>query len=65
VPGVVVKEGESIDSALRRFRNICRCEHIQEDFKRAQRYEKPSEKKRRKIKESEKRRARRERKNRN
>jgi small subunit ribosomal protein S21 len=53
-----MREGESIDEALRRFRNVCRSAHIQEDYKRAQRYEKPSERKRRKIKESEKRRAR-------
>lgn len=43
---------------MRRFRNVCRSAHIQEDFKRAQRYEKPSEKRRRKIKEGEKKRAR-------
>jgi small subunit ribosomal protein S21 len=58
LPGVIVKEGESIESALRRFRTVCRDARVQEDFKRAQRYEKPSEKRRRKIQESQRRRAR-------
>jgi small subunit ribosomal protein S21 len=62
LPGVIVKDGESIESALRRFRTVCRDARVQEDFKRSQRYEKPSEKRRRKIQESQRRRARKNRK---
>jgi small subunit ribosomal protein S21 len=51
LPGVKVHEGESIESALRRFRSVCRDARIQEDYKRSQVYEKPSDKRRRKIKE--------------
>jgi len=58
VPGVTIRDGETIDEALRRFRNVCRSAKIQESYKRAQTYEKPSEKRRRKIKENEKKRAR-------
>jgi small subunit ribosomal protein S21 len=52
-----VREGESIESAMRRFRNVCRDARIQEDYKRSLRYEKPSEKRRRKIQEVQRKRA--------
>jgi len=57
LPGVTVNDGESIDSALRRFRSVCRDARILEDYKRSQVYEKPSEKRRRKIKERQRRNA--------
>jgi len=57
LPGITVREGESIDSAMKRFRNVCRDARIQENYKRSQRYEKPSEKRRRKIQETVRKRA--------
>ena len=63
MPGVTVREGESIEEALRRFRHVCKSAKIQETYKRSLTYEKPSDRKRRKMKESEKRRARKSRNN--
>ena len=46
--GVVVREGETIDIALRRFKRECINSGIQSEFKRHEFYEKPSERKKRK-----------------
>ncbi len=47
--GVIVKEGESIESALKRFKRECVNAGIQSEIKRREFYEKPSIKKKRKI----------------
>ena len=47
--GVVVKDGESIESALKRFKRECVNAGIQSEIKRREFYEKPSIKKKRKI----------------
>lgn len=46
--GVTVKEGEAIESALRRFKRECINAGVQSEFKRNEFYEKPSERKKRK-----------------
>ncbi len=46
--GVIVKEGESIDVALRRFKRECINSGVQSEFKRHEFYEKPSVRKKRK-----------------
>ncbi len=46
--GVVVRSGESFEKALRRFTKTCEKSGILSDVKKNQRYEKPSEEKKRK-----------------
>ncbi|MCK4353426.1 30S ribosomal protein S21 [candidate division WOR-3 bacterium] len=43
---VKVKEGESFESAYRRFKRQCEKERLFSEVKKHERYEKPSEKKR-------------------
>ena len=50
--GINVKEGEPYESFIRRFRKVCDQAGILKDFKRHERYEKPSEKKKRKSMEA-------------
>lgn len=47
--GVIVKEGESIESALKRFKRDCANAGIMSEIKRREFYEKPSIKKRRHL----------------
>jgi small subunit ribosomal protein S21 len=49
VPGVVVYENESFEEALRRFKKQCERAGILFEIKRREHYEKPSEKKKRKM----------------
>ncbi len=46
--GVVVRAGESFEKALRRFTKSCEKAGILSDMKKNQRYEKPSEERKRK-----------------
>ena len=48
MPGIRVKEGESFESALRRFKKKCEKAGILADL-RHQHFEKPSERKKRKL----------------
>lgn len=48
---ITVKEGESYDSFIRRFRRACEKAGILRDLKRHEYYEKPSVKRKRKIAE--------------
>lgn len=50
--GITVNEGEPYESFIRRFRKVCDQAGILKDFKRHERYEKPSEKKKRKSMEA-------------
>jgi small subunit ribosomal protein S21 len=50
--GITVKEGESYESFIRRFRRACENAGILRELKRREYYEKPSEKKKRKLAES-------------
>jgi small subunit ribosomal protein S21 len=45
---VKVKKDESIDKALRRFKKQCDKEELIKEMKKRERYEKPSEKRRKK-----------------
>ena len=46
--GVIVRTGESFEKALRRFTKSCEKAGILSDVKKHQRYEKPSDEKKRK-----------------
>jgi len=46
--GVIVRPGESFEKALRRFTKTCEKSGILSDVKKNQRYEKPSEERKRK-----------------
>lgn len=47
--GVKVKSNESFESALKRFKRVCEHERILSDFKKNERYEKPSEARKKKM----------------
>lgn len=47
--GVRVKEGETFESALKRFKRLCEQEKILSEIKKHQHYEKPSERRRKKL----------------
>ncbi len=47
--GVRVKENESFESALRRFKKKCEKAGVLSDVRKRQHFEKPSEKRKRKI----------------
>jgi small subunit ribosomal protein S21 len=49
MPRVIIKEDESFESALRRFKKRCEKEGILADLRKHQHFEKPSEKKKRKL----------------
>jgi len=51
LPGVKIREGESFEKAFKRFKRLCEKEKIRSEIKRHQRYEKPSEARKRKLKE--------------
>ena len=50
-----VKKDESIDGALRRFKKQCDKEGLIKEAKRRERYEKPSERRRKRLTESQRR----------
>jgi len=49
MPGVRVKDGESFDRALRRFKKRCEKAGVLADLRKHQHFEKPSERKKRKL----------------
>ena len=49
MPGVIVREEEPFEKALRRFKKACEKAGIISEMKKHQHYEKPSERKKRKI----------------
>jgi small subunit ribosomal protein S21 len=49
VPTVVVKEGESIEGAIRRFKRKCEKAGVLSELKKRQHYEKPSVKRKKKA----------------
>ena len=49
MPGVRVKEGESFERALRRFKKRCEKAGILSDLRKHQHFEKPSERRKRKL----------------
>ena len=52
---VIVKEGESIDSALRRFKRNCAKAGIQQEIRKREHYEKPSVRRKKKSEAARKR----------
>ena len=51
---VEARPGESLDKTLRRFKKQCEKEGLTKDMKKNSYYEKPSERKRRKLRTSDK-----------
>ena len=49
MPGIIIKENEPFEKALRRFKKLCEKSGIIEDIKKHQHFEKPSELKKRKM----------------
>jgi small subunit ribosomal protein S21 len=49
MPGIFIREDEPFEKAMRRFKKICERSGIISDMKKHQRFEKPSERKKRKI----------------
>jgi small subunit ribosomal protein S21 len=56
MPSIVRRQNESIDKALRRFKKECEKAGVAREAKRASRFMKPSEKRRKKALKAEKRR---------
>ena len=52
---VIVKEGETLDSALRRFKRNCAKDGIQQEIRKRECYEKPSVKRKKKSEAARKR----------
>ena len=50
MPGVIVRDEEPFEKALKRFKKSCEKSGIISDMKKHQHFEKPSEKRKRKIK---------------
>ncbi|MDX1387102.1 MAG: 30S ribosomal protein S21 [bacterium] len=49
MPGVIVRDGESFDAALRRFKKQCEKAGILSEVRKREHYEKPSIKRKRKM----------------
>ena len=49
MPGVIVRDEEPFEKALRRFKKTCEKAGIISDIKKHQHFEKPSERKKRKL----------------
>jgi len=45
---IIVREGDSLERALKQFKRLCEKEGLRRDIKRSTYYEKPSEQRRRK-----------------
>ncbi len=52
---VTARPNESIDQLVRRFKKMCEKEGLTKDIKRSSHYEKPSERRRRRLRKMEKR----------
>ena len=49
MPGIRVRENESFEKALKRFTKSCEKAGLMSDIKKHQQYEKPSERRKRKL----------------
>ena len=49
MPGVLVREREPFEKALKRFKKACEKAGVMSDMKRHQHFEKPSERRKRKL----------------
>ncbi|MCX7784773.1 MAG: 30S ribosomal protein S21 [candidate division WOR-3 bacterium] len=52
MPEIIVREGESYENFIRRFRRACEQAGIHKEIKRREFYEKPSERRKRKLAEA-------------
>ena len=59
--GVILRENESLEKALRRFKRVCKKAGIMSDLKKKRHFEKPSERRKRKINAARRKRLRKER----
>jgi small subunit ribosomal protein S21 len=55
MPGVKVREGETFEQALRRFKKQCEKAGILTELRKREHYEKPSERKKKKMAQARKR----------
>ncbi len=55
MPGIKVRDGETFEQALRRFKKQCEKAGILAELRKREHYEKPSEKKKKKLAQSKKR----------
>ena len=55
MPGIKVRDGETFEQALRRFKKQCEKAGILAELRKREHYEKPSEKKKKKMAQSKKR----------
>lgn len=46
---IIVRDNESFESALRRFKKVCEREGLLSEYRRHQHFEKPSERRKRKV----------------
>ncbi|NLW34234.1 30S ribosomal protein S21 [Syntrophorhabdus aromaticivorans] len=49
MPAVIIRDGESFESALRRFKRLCEKTGILSEVKKREHYEKPSVKRKKKM----------------
>ena len=49
MPGIIVRDGEPFERALKRFKKACEKAGVISDMKKNQHFEKPSERRKRKI----------------
>ncbi|MCD6335981.1 MAG: 30S ribosomal protein S21 [Candidatus Latescibacteria bacterium] len=56
MPGVIVRDNEPFEKALRRFKKTCEKAGVMSDLRKHQHFEKPSERRKRKINSSKRRR---------
>ncbi|OPY67253.1 MAG: 30S ribosomal protein S21 [Syntrophorhabdus sp. PtaU1.Bin050] len=49
MPAIIIRDGESFESALRRFKKLCDKTGILSEIKKREHYEKPSVKKKKKM----------------
>lgn len=49
MPGVIIREHESLDSALKRFKKQCQMDGVMEEMKKREHYEKPSAARKKKM----------------
>ena len=56
MPGVIVRENEPFEKALRRFKKTCEKAGVISDMRKNQHFEKPSDRRKRKINSSKRRR---------
>lgn len=55
MPGIKVREGESFEAAMRRFKKQCEKSGILAELRKREHYEKPSERKKKKMAQARKR----------